>query len=146
MCGELAQEYGAVFEQPDDFFVRVVARPVCDDVVHYADDPIGCDDDMVYFVRVYSDVFVVARGGVWADRYQREMLMVLADGLIALATLVLAILFSLGFREIWLFFVMAAIRAFGTGIQTPAVGAILPQIVPEHRLTRVNGLTEAFRR
>lgn len=78
--------------------------------------------------------------GVWADRYQRKMLMVLADGLIALATLVLAILFSLGFREIWLFFVMAAIRAFGTGIQTPAVGAILPQIVPEHRLTRVNGL------
>lgn len=62
-AGKLAQEYGAVFEQPDDFFVRVVARPVCDDVVHYADDPIGCDDDMVYFVRVYSDVFVVARGG-----------------------------------------------------------------------------------
>ena len=34
---------------------------------------------------------------------------------------------------------MSAIRAIGTGIQGPAVGAILPQIVPEDKLTKVNG-------
>lgn len=78
--------------------------------------------------------------GVWADRYHRKMLIILSDGMIAIATLILAILFSIGYKEIWLFFAMAAIRAFGTGIQTPAVGAILPQIVPTHKLTRVNGI------
>ena len=46
----------------------------------------------------------------------------------------------MGYDAIWLLFVMAAIRAVGTGIQTPAVGAILPQIVPEDKLTKVNGI------
>jgi len=77
--------------------------------------------------------------GVWADRYNRKLLIVLADALIATATLVLAILFLVGYDAIWLLFVMAAVRAFGTGIQTPAVGAILPQIVPKDKLTKVNG-------
>ena len=57
--------------------------------------------------------------GVWADRYHRKMLIILSDGMIAIATLILAILFSVGYKEVWLFFAMAAIRAFGTGIQTP---------------------------
>lgn len=35
---------------------------------------------------------------------------------------------------------MAAIRAFAAGIQTPAIGAILPQIVPEEMLTKINGI------
>lgn len=78
--------------------------------------------------------------GVWADRYNRKMLIIIADGMIATATLILAILFFMGFDSIWLLFVMAAIRAFGTGIQTPAVGAILPQIVPKDKLTKVNGI------
>jgi len=77
--------------------------------------------------------------GVWADRYNRKLLIMLSDSFIAVATLILAILFLLGYDELWLLFVMLAIRAFGTGIQTPAVGAILPQIVPEDKLTAVNG-------
>src|SRR3954447_9899441 len=77
--------------------------------------------------------------GVWADRYNRKILIILADALIAIATLILAIVFLMGYDATWLLFVMAAIRAVGTGIQTPAVGAILPQIVPEDKLTKVNG-------
>ena len=77
--------------------------------------------------------------GVWADRYNRKILIILSDGLIAISTLILAIVFLMGYDAIWLLFVMAAIRAIGTGIQTPAVGAILPQIVPKDKLTKVNG-------
>lgn len=77
--------------------------------------------------------------GVWADRYNRKMLIMLADSLIAVSTLILAILFLIGYDDLWLLFVMSAVRAVGTGIQTPAVGAILPQIVPEEQLTKVNG-------
>ncbi|WP_282141950.1 MFS transporter [Cytobacillus oceanisediminis] len=83
--------------------------------------------------------FLSPVAGVWADRYNRKMLIILADGLIAFSTLILAILFFMGYESIWLLFVMAAIRALGTGIQTPAVGAILPQIVPKDKLTKVNG-------
>lgn len=84
--------------------------------------------------------FLSPVAGVWADRYNRKFLIVFADGMIALATLILAILFLFGFDTIWLLFVMAAIRAFGTGVQMPAVGAILPQIVPKEKLTKVNGI------
>lgn len=77
--------------------------------------------------------------GVWADRYNRKMLIILSDSLIAFSTLILAILFLIGYDELWLLFVMSAVRAIGTGIQTPAVGAILPQLVPEDKLTKVNG-------
>jgi len=78
--------------------------------------------------------------GVWADRFNRKWLIVLSDGMIATATLILAVVFLLGYEAIWLLFAMAAIRALGTGVQTPAVGAILPQIVPQDKLTKVNGI------
>jgi MFS transporter, DHA3 family, macrolide efflux protein len=78
--------------------------------------------------------------GVWADRYNRKKLIIIADALIAIATLILAIVLLLGYDATWLLFVMAAIRAIGTGIQTPAVGAILPQMVPKDQLTRINGI------
>jgi len=94
----------------------------------------------LYILCGFIPTFILSPvAGVWADRYNRKMLIIVADSLIAIATLILAILFLMGYEAIWLFFVMAAIRAFGTGIQTPAVGAILPQIVPKDQLTKVNG-------
>lgn len=95
----------------------------------------------LYIICGFIPTFILSPvAGVWADRYNRKILIILADGLIAAATLVLAILFLLGFDAIWLLFVMAAIRAFGAGVQMPAVGAILPQIVPQEKLTKVNGI------
>lgn len=81
--------------------------------------------------------FLSPFAGVWADRYNRKILIMLSDSLIAACTLVVAILFFSGYKEIWLLFAASAIRAFGTGIQTPAVGAFIPQMVPEDKLTKV---------
>jgi DHA3 family macrolide efflux protein-like MFS transporter len=83
--------------------------------------------------------FLSPFAGVWADRYNRKMLILVSDSMIALSTLVLAIFFLLGHDALWLLFVMSAIRALGTAVQTPAVGAILPGLVPEDKLTKVNG-------
>lgn len=95
----------------------------------------------LYIICGFIPTFLLSPvAGVWADRYNRKVLIMLADGLIATATLVMAILFLTGYKEAWLLFVMAAIRALGSGVQTPAVGAILPQIVPADRLTKVNGI------
>jgi len=78
--------------------------------------------------------------GVWADRFNRRLLIVAADAGIAAFTLALAVLFWLGYDDIWLLFLISAIRAIGSALQTPAVGAILPQMVPEDQLTRINGI------
>ncbi|EAZ87478.1 MFS transporter [Lysinibacillus fusiformis] len=88
--------------------------------------------------------FLAPIAGVWADRYNRKWLIILADGLIALSTLILAILFLIGYDELWLLFVISAVRAVGAGIQTPAVGAILPQFVPEEHLMKVNGANSSI--
>ncbi|MDD3931820.1 MAG: MFS transporter [Clostridiaceae bacterium] len=82
--------------------------------------------------------------GVWADRYNRKILIACADALIAFATLILAILYLLGYGVIWMLFAASAIRAVGTGIQTPAVSAILPQIIPEEQLIRINGINNSI--
>lgn len=84
--------------------------------------------------------FLSPFAGVWADRYNRKRLIMISDSAIALVTLIMALLFMAGHQSLWLLFVMSAIRALGSAVQTPAVGAILPQLVPEDQLTRVNGI------
>lgn len=83
-------------------------------------------------------------GGVWADRHNRKFLIMGADAAIAFATLALALLMFLGARDLWLIYVALAVRSVGAGIQTPAVGAIVPQIVPADRLLAINGLSQTI--
>lgn len=82
--------------------------------------------------------FLSPFAGVWADRYNRKLLIILSDSMIAVSTLFLAVVFLMGYDALWLLFLMSAIRATGSGIQTPAVSAFLPQIVPQDKLTKVN--------
>lgn len=82
-------------------------------------------------------------GGVWADRVNRKLLIIGADGTIAVTTLVLAVLMLTGFDSLWLIYVTLAIRSAGAGVQTPAVSAFIPQITPERKLMRVNGINNS---
>lgn len=88
--------------------------------------------------------FLSPFAGVWADRYNRKLLIILSDSMIAAATLVLAILFLTGHGAVWLLFAASAIRALGSGVQTPAIGAFLPQIVPQDKLTSVNATNSSI--
>lgn len=84
--------------------------------------------------------FLSPFAGVWADRYDRKRLIMFSDGAIALATLLLAVLFLSGIQSLWLLFVIPLFRALGSAVQTPAVNSFLPQIVPEDKLMKANGL------
>jgi len=81
--------------------------------------------------------------GVWADRYPRKLLIILADCVIAAATLALALLMPFIGEDTKLFaalLIASVIRSLGAGVQTPAVGAMIPQLVPEEHLMRFNGI------
>ena len=95
-------------------------------------------------VAAYLPQFIVSFfAGVLADRYSRKKLIVLSDALIAIATLLLAILFPQipgGTQVLLSLVVISAIRSVGTGIQTPAVNAAIPQLVPEEKLMKFNGI------
>lgn len=82
--------------------------------------------------------------GVWADRYSRKHLIMGADALVAGATFVLAMFFFSGHDDLYMVFIVLAVRSLGTGIQTPAVNAVLPQIVPQKRLIRIGGISNSL--
>lgn len=88
-------------------------------------------------------VFISPLAGVWADRYNRKHLVNIADGAIALITLGVAVLYLCGIRSIGVLFAAVMARSVGQGIQQPAAGALIPQIVPEEHLTRFNGIQSA---
>jgi len=84
--------------------------------------------------------FLSPFAGVWADKYNRKLLTMLADGGIAVSTLVMIVVFAIGKGSITVLLVALVVRALGAAVQMPAVSALLPEIVPEEHLTRVNGI------
>lgn len=85
-------------------------------------------------------VLISLFAGVWADRFNKKMLVILSDSAIALSTLIIAVLFLTGYDSIWLLFAVLIIRSFGGGIQSPAVSSFIPELVPQDKLMRANGM------
>ncbi len=82
--------------------------------------------------------------GVWADRYNRKLLIIIPDLFIAASTLILVVLFWLGIQSIPMLIVISAVRSFGSGVQMPSVLAIVPQLVPAEKLVRINGINSTL--
>ncbi|MCD2255599.1 MFS transporter [Lactobacillus sp. CC-MHH1034] len=80
--------------------------------------------------------------GVWADRSDRRKLIMLASGLVTGLTLIIAVIFLFGYRDLWLLLCISAVRSIGSGISTPAGNALLPDLADPDELTRLNGLNQ----
>lgn len=97
-----------------------------------------------FTVCSYLPQFLISfLGGVWADRYHRKKLIIGADVLIACVTFIMVLAIPYISSEPALLgglLVMSVIRSLGAGIQTPAVNAVIPQLVPEDQLMRCNGI------
>ncbi len=83
-------------------------------------------------------------GGVWADRYDKKLLINLSDGCIGLVSLLFAVFLFSGRDSMALLLIAAGLRALGQGVQQPTVGSLIPLIVPEEKLMRVNGINGAI--
>ncbi len=85
--------------------------------------------------------------GVWADRYNKKKIIILADVLIAASTLILAIFLqinNLANTSLIAIVVVSIIRSIGTGIQTPTVNSMIPLLVPEDKLMKFNGINSSI--
>ncbi len=86
-------------------------------------------------------------GGVWADRFSRKRLILSSDLFTALITLAMIVLMPYLSTEPSLLsglLLMSVLRSLCAGIQTPAVNAALPQLVPAGQLQRFNGINAAL--
>lgn len=80
--------------------------------------------------------------GVFIDRWNRKMVMIISDCVIALATLALVLLFFFGIAEIWHIYVLAAVRSAGQAFHMPAMQASIPLIAPEDKLLKIAGVNQ----
>jgi DHA3 family macrolide efflux protein-like MFS transporter len=80
--------------------------------------------------------------GTLVDRWNRRITMIVADSLIALATLTLAVLFALDIVQIWEVYALLFIRSVCGGFHWPAMQSSTSLMVPKEHLSRIQGLNQ----
>lgn len=78
--------------------------------------------------------------GSLIDRWNKKLLLMITDGIVAIFAIILSLVgtFSAEF-PIWLVFISLFVRSVAQTFQMPTIQSILPTIVPESELTKVNG-------
>ncbi len=82
--------------------------------------------------------------GALVDRWNRRLIMIVADAFIALATIGLIFLFATGLIQVWHVYVIMAIRSLGGAFHFPAMSASTRYMVPEKHLIRISGLNQTL--
>ena len=102
----------------------------------------------VFSICSYLPQFLISFvGGVWADRYSRKMLIICADAGIAMITLGMFFLMPSIPQDgslLKMLLIMSVLRSIGAGIQSPAVNAVIPQLVSREYLMKCNGINAAM--
>jgi len=80
--------------------------------------------------------------GALIDRWNRRRVMLVADSVIALASLWLAYLFWADALQLWQVYVVMLIRAFGMVFHWPANQASISLMVPKEHLPRIAGVNQ----
>ena len=89
-------------------------------------------------------IFVLA-GGVATDRFDRRKVMIGADVTRGVAVLAMGALTLSGDIEIWHLIALSVVYGTGQAFFGPALGAIVPDIVPPHLLVEANSLDNVMR-
>lgn len=95
-------------------------------------------------MAVLPQVLLGPFAGTLVDRWNRRTILMISDGLIALAIVVLALLFAQGAVQIWHIYVLMAIRSLGGAFQWPAMQASTTLMVPEKHLSRISGINQSL--
>ncbi len=95
--------------------------------------------------QILPEVFIGPFAGALVDRWNRRLVMIVADLLIATATLALGILFFFNVVQPEFVYLILFIRAIGGIFHWPAMQASTSLMVPEKHLTRIAGLNQTLR-
>lgn len=95
-------------------------------------------------ISIIPGIFLGPFAGALVDRWNRKLVMIVADGVTALTTLGLVVLFFSGHIQIWHVFVAQFIRALGGAFHWPAMSASTSLMVPDKHLSRIAGINQAM--
>lgn len=82
--------------------------------------------------------------GALVDRWNRRVIMIVADTSIALATLLLFYLFASGQIQVWHIYAILAVRSLGGAFHGPAMTASTSLMVPDKHLARIAGANQTL--
>lgn len=83
--------------------------------------------------------------GALVDRWPRRRILIIRDTVIALFTLLLAMLYYFDVVEIWQVFTLLFMRALGSAFHEPAMLASTSLMVPKVQLARIAALNQTLR-
>ena len=92
----------------------------------------------VFFITPFLLISPLA--GVWVDRYNRKMMMMVSDIAAGLATLGILALQAMGLLEYWHLYGASIIYGLGMAFQWPAYSAAISTMIPKDQLGRANGM------
>jgi MFS family permease len=87
-----------------------------------------------------SSLVFLLLGGAIADRVPRRMLIVIAELASGLASGAIALLGYAGALQIWHLYVAVGLLGAATSFSVPAIGALIPELVPEEILVPGNAI------
>jgi len=97
---------------------------------------------MATLVALLPGIVIGPFAGALVDRWNRQRVMMVADGLVALTTLALAGLFATGTARVGHVYLVMFLRATAEAFHWPAMQASTSLMVPEKALSRVAGLNQ----
>jgi len=80
--------------------------------------------------------------GVYIDRWNRKLIMIVSDLFMAACTAVLVVIFYLGKVEIWHIYLLSAMRSVGNAFYSPAMKASVPLLAPQEQFMRISGINQ----
>ena len=95
------------------------------------------------FFSYLPEVVLAPFAGALVDRWNRRRVMIFADGLIALVTVGMALLFWLGWVQVWQIYAVLFVRSLGNIFHWAAMKASTSLMVPKEHLSRIAGINQA---
>ena len=97
---------------------------------------------LVFLASLAPGALIGTVAGATVDRYDRRRVMLVADSVAGLATLVAVVLLGLGVLAWWHLALVAAAISTTAAYQEPAYSAALPTLATRETLSRVNGAVQ----
>ncbi|TFF90956.1 MAG: MFS transporter [Promethearchaeota archaeon] len=99
---------------------------------------------LAYFFNFVPLVVLTPIAGVLADKFSRKKIILVADSLQAFFTFLLVIAFFFNLETVWFAILINGIRGICQAFHQPTANAIIPSMVPQKKLTRINGINFLF--
>ncbi|MEE9377716.1 MAG: MFS transporter [Candidatus Lokiarchaeia archaeon] len=96
------------------------------------------------FLMFLPQIIITPLSGVIADRWNKKAIIAFTDSMQAMVTFLLFVFFLFDIQNVWLVLGINTFRASLYAFQYPTVQSLIPTMVPQDKLSRINGINFLF--